>query len=261
MAPIIGLDLENFDKIYIGSSGDDSFTPTISEAKDFTFYVVGNEGNDTLLINESDGGLVLGGDGNDKIDAIYIHGQLRIYGGDGNDDINFVSSEYSFSPVYGGNGSDTISGGNVDDVLHGDSGDDILFGKERNDNLAGDNGNDKLYGGRAKDALYGGDGNDKLKGGKGRDFLRGDAGIDTMIGGRGRDTFELSSGKDIVKDFDLDSGEKIVIDGLNFGDNPRISQQGNDVRIRGMGGLDAFLENVNLPEFLAADAIEFTYYY
>ena len=49
MAPIIGLDLENFDKIYIGSSGDDSFTPTISEAKDFTFYVVGNEGNHTKV--------------------------------------------------------------------------------------------------------------------------------------------------------------------------------------------------------------------
>ena len=79
----------------------------------------------------------------------------------------------------GGNGNDTITGNQVDNVLSGNGGDDNLYGGDGNDTLNGDAGNDTLKGGGGNDALNGGADNDTLKGGGGADALNGGLGSDT----------------------------------------------------------------------------------
>lgn len=109
--------------------------------------IEGTEGNDTTLVNGTDGDDV-------------------IFGLGGKDTIR------------GFKGNDILCGGRGDDTLRGGKGTDILFGNE---------GNDKLYGENENDALDGGIGNDRLEGGKGDDALDGGPGIDVLKGGSGTD--------------------------------------------------------------------------
>ena len=61
-----------------------------------------------------------------------------------------------------------------DHVLYGMAGDDTLTGSDGNDSLYGGLGNDSLYGLAGNDTLIGGDGNDLLQGGQDDDFINGD---------------------------------------------------------------------------------------
>lgn len=81
----------------------------------------------------------------------------------------FIGAPGHFNFFDGGLGSDSITGGNL------------------NDNLGGGTDIDKIDGGRGDDFLRGGPGADKLLGGFGRDTLRGGSGRDKLIGGPGRD--------------------------------------------------------------------------
>jgi len=59
-------------------------------------------------------------------------------------------------------------------ILYGMAGDDTLIGSDLADTLYGGWGNDVLKGGAAQDILIGGDGNDTLQGGAGSDVIKGD---------------------------------------------------------------------------------------
>jgi Ca2+-binding RTX toxin-like protein len=72
-------------------------------------------------------------------------------------------------------------------IFNGGKGSESLTGGDLNDTLSGGGSGDKLDGGRGKDTLRGGAGGDKLLGGPGRDILKGGAGGDRLIGGPGRD--------------------------------------------------------------------------
>ncbi len=77
------------------------------------------------------------------------------------------------------------------------------------------------FGRGGHDTITGGSGNDTLVGGSGNDTLRGGAGHDTLIGGLGVDTFVFapSNGKDVIKDFNSEQGDKIdlrAFANLNF---------------------------------------------
>jgi Ca2+-binding RTX toxin-like protein len=74
------------------------------------------------------------------------------------------------------------------DILQGGDGDDTLSGGEGNDILRGGNGNDTIIGGAGNDSLNGGSGNDNLSGGAGDDFFVGIGGTDVIDGGAGVDT-------------------------------------------------------------------------
>ena len=93
--------------------------------------------------------VILGTDGNDRIDA-----------GKGND------------TVCGLGGRDVIKGGSGRDWIDGGEGRDVLKGGRGKDVLLGGSGKDTLKGGAGRDLLDGGDGNDRCLGGPGRDTQR-----------------------------------------------------------------------------------------
>ncbi len=88
--------------------------------------------------------------------------------GDGNVFVEALESDDDL--LNGGDGNDTLSGGEGDDILRGAAGDDTILGGEGND------------------ALNGGSGNDTLLGGQGDDFFVGIGGTDIIDGGAGIDT-------------------------------------------------------------------------
>ncbi|WP_146038759.1 calcium-binding protein, partial [Paracoccus sp. SY] len=85
----------------------------------------------------------------------------------------------------GTTGSNTILGGNLDDIVYAHSGNDSVTGGDGDDVLYGQGGTDTLVGGAGADLLVGGAGNDNIQGGAGNDLIRfawGD-GTDTVDGG------------------------------------------------------------------------------
>ncbi|QSB20841.1 retention module-containing protein [Pseudomonas sp. 15A4] len=77
-------------------------------------------------------------------------------------------------------------------------------------------GNDTLLGGNGNDILFGQGGNDVLVGGKGNDILFGGAGADTFTWKAG-DT--NSGGVDVIKDFNKDAGDRIDLRDLLQGED------------------------------------------
>ena len=139
-------------QLFEGTSGDDNFNGTGS-----TDTMYGYGGNDFLK----------GGGGSDYI-----------YGGGGaytiydkwTGDRDTVSNY-----LFGGEGNDTIIGGNKKDILRGDgnqSGNEYS-NNEGNDLLKGHGGNDLLTGGKSEDRLNGGAGKDRFDGGPGADIIWG----------------------------------------------------------------------------------------
>ncbi len=99
--------------------------------------------------------------------------------------------------------SQTLAGGDFDDVLRGKGGNDELFGNGGDDRLSGQSGNDTIRGGAGNDVLMGKGGNDTLFGGDGDDTIVAatDAGNDVYIGGDGNDllTFAGFDGDVVVR--------------------------------------------------------------
>ena len=244
----------DYDKVFVLTKKDDYLSPI--NPRNFSYYVDGREGNDALFIDGSAGGVVLGRKGSDLINARNVTGKVKIYGGDGGDDITIFCTKNSKGFAYGEDGNDTLRGGKKDDNLDGGGGKDKLFGESGDDQLWGGSKDDKVNGGDGNDILYGQNGDDVLKGGKGKDYFKPGSGDDTMTGGKGRDVFELSGGRDIVTDFDFASGEIIRLNKSQYGRDLRITQQGDDVRIRGDEEIDTLLKNISLSEFLEADVID-----
>ena len=84
-------------------------------------------------------------------------------------DDKFIGAPGHINVFDGGLGSDSITGGNL------------------NDSLSGGADSDKIDGGRGNDILRGGSAADKLLGGPGRDTLKGEGGSDKLVGGPGGD--------------------------------------------------------------------------
>ena len=122
-----------------------------------------------------------------------------VYGGDGNDTI--YGGDLG-NDLFGEGGNDTLYGGSKDDWLFGGAGNDTLYagdgsGSNGGDGnyLSGDGGDDELYGAEGSDWLAGGAGVDILKGGDGDDILEGGAGVgDLMSGGAGDDSYIVHLG-------------------------------------------------------------------
>jgi Ca2+-binding RTX toxin-like protein len=94
-------------------------------------------------------------------------------------------------------GSQTLAGGDANELIHGSKGADLVSGGKGVDILFGDDGNDRLSGGLGDDLLYGGKGNDRLSGDQGNDMLRGNSGSDTFV-------FDHNAGgRDKVDDFTI----------------------------------------------------------
>ncbi|MDZ8023623.1 MAG: DUF4347 domain-containing protein [Nostoc sp. DedQUE11] len=197
-------------------------------------YLYGQDGNDRLIAGAGNDYLY-GGKGDDILD-----------GGDGIDllresaDVNFTLTN---NQLFGlGNDSFTniervtLTGGISDNTLnaslftiasvylYGGNGHDTLLGGNQNDYLYGQNGSDRLIGNAGNDYLYGGADNDTLIGGVGNDLLYGQTGADTFVLASG-------NGSDTIFDF-KDGIDKLgLLNGLTYG-ALTISASGTKTSIR-----------------------------
>lgn len=133
-----------------GGDGDDSIVGGSSFDQ-----VNGNKGDDTIVGHSTVGDWLLGGQGQDTIDASASAGNNIINGNLGND------------TIVGGAGADSLRGGQGDDVIHVGSG---------NAWITGDLGTNTIYGGQ------------------GLDTFRANAGHDIVYGWHAGDHIELASG-------------------------------------------------------------------
>lgn len=92
--------------IYYGGAGDDKIT-----VKSSMVYAYGDEGKDTIVVDSSEGGIIVdGGSGDDSITVKTADGDITAYGGAGNDTItiNVGKTGDDYTDAYGGAGDDTI---------------------------------------------------------------------------------------------------------------------------------------------------------
>ena len=203
----------NRDVLFAGAGGD--LVDASQSVMGGHNRILGGTGADELLASQFD--RLLGGAGNDILDASAGVGRNRLYGGEGEDEL------------FAGN----------DDHLFGGTGDDIL------DASVG-SGNNRLYGEEGNDILIAGN-SDRLLGGAGDDsFFITDGGNNLLTGGDGADAFWIASG-DLVTSpntiIDFEPGMDVIgIGGLgaNSVEALILTQQGDDTLIS-LAGFDLAL--------------------
>lgn len=171
--------------------------------------VEGNQGNDVIMTGDDDD-TIDGGADDDYIDAgideDFVMGALgndTIYGRHGSDTLD------------GGGGDDLIDG-RIDAAYELTDDVDTLPENDR-DSMQGGQGNDTIYGGDDDDTLDGGQGNDLLYGGIDEDLITGNQGNDTIYGGQGADTMTGGEGRDV---FIIDGAGDGIGDTIDGGSTP-----------------------------------------
>ena len=148
---------------------------------------------------------------------------------------------------------------NVFTLTLNDSGTDIVqterhasVGDEFANSITGGESIDILLGQAGEDTLSGGAGDDILVGGLGNDILTGGLGSDILTGGEGIDTFtftqeslDMTSSRDVIKDFRLDEDKLDLSDILEF--------VGDDTT-----DMDNLLEHVSADYDSAQDTLNLT---
>lgn len=180
-------------------------TPTVANTKGIQFY--GNNGNDTLSLNEANGALPK-------------------------------------ANIYGGAGNDTLIGGSGRDQLFGQAGNDTLLGKGGNDMLFGGANNDTLTGGDADDQVFGEAGDDRLiwNPGDDTDLNEGGGGNDTseVNGGNGTEVFTTTANGTRVR-FDRLDPAPFSID-IGTTENLVVNANGGDDSVSATGNLAALIQ-------------------
>ncbi|PWK59900.1 calcium-binding protein [Roseicyclus mahoneyensis] len=108
--------------------------------------------------------------------------------------------------------SETLLGGQGDDVIFALAGNDHIAAGAGNDFVRGGAGHDRIEGGRGADTLFGDLGRDTLLGGAQGDYLDGGYGDDVLNGGSGNDTLIGGFGADRFVHSDFDRGFDIILD-------------------------------------------------
>jgi Ca2+-binding RTX toxin-like protein len=202
----------------------------------------GTDGADTMSFGSS--GISTNADNNRDLDHANVE-SFNVSLAGGNDIFNaqgvvYGSGMSAFATavtVFGGDGTDNLTGSDQDDALHGGEGDDTVVGAAGGDSLFGDAGNDTFNEGAASsgdDVIDGGAGTDTVSyatrtnditvtigddsdadgesgetddvqstvetvtGGTGDDTLTGDANANTLNGGAGDDTLAGGDGNDTL---------------------------------------------------------------
>jgi Ca2+-binding RTX toxin-like protein len=209
-------------------------TPTVANTS--LIQVFGLGGNDTIVLNESNGALP----------------RANLFGGAGNDSLT------------GGSGADMLFGQSGNDTLLGKGGADFLFGGADNDVLTGGDGDDQVFGESGNDRMIWNPGDDT-------DLFEGGTGIDTaeVNGGNGAEQFTVTANGTRVRfdrldpaPFSLDIGttENLVV-AMNGGDDT-FSATGNlaaliKITVDGGAGNDTILGSNGIDLLLGGDGNDF----
>ncbi len=119
----------------------------------------------------------------------------RVTFGADNSDGEIVAGGTGNDRLYGGGGDDNIRGGAGDDYIEGGLGNDYIQGGIGNDTLVGGLGDDEVEGGIGNDIIRTGEGDDVITGGIGDDRMDGGAGFDTYV-------INANDGNDVIMDSD-----------------------------------------------------------
>jgi Ca2+-binding RTX toxin-like protein len=174
---------------------------------------------------------------------------IQVFGQDGDDTLALDESNGALpaANLFGGNGNDTLIGGSANDQLFGQAGNDVLLGKGGNDLLFGGAGNDTLTGGDGNDQVFGEAGNDTMiwNPGDDNDLFEGGDGNDTAVvnGGNGAETFTITANGTRVR-FDRNTPAPFNID-IGTTENLVVNAGGGDDVITAGNGL-ASLINLTL---------------
>src|SRR4051812_11921179 len=168
-------------------------------------------------------------------------GLIRNFGQDGNDTItlNEANGALPAADLLGGGGNDVLTGGSGNDALFGESGNDTLLGKGGNDILAGGIGNDTLTGGDGDDQMFGEGGDDRMiwNPGDDSDLMEGGDGTDTaeVNGGNGAEVFAITANGTRVR-FDRVTPAPFSLD-IGTTENLVVNANGGDDTISAVGNL------------------------
>jgi len=172
--------------------------------------------------------------------------QIQVFGQGGNDTLVIDESNGGLPKVnmFGGAGNDTAIGGSGADLLFGQTGNDTLNGKGGFDFLFGGDGNDVLTGGDADDQMFGEAGDDRMiwNPGDDSDLMEGGAGNDTaeVNGGNGAEIFTITANGARVR-FDRVSPAPFSID-IGTTENLVLHANGGDDTISATGNLATLIK-------------------
>ena len=160
-----------------------------------------------------------------------IH-SIRVVGQAGNDTITLdeTNGPLPSANLSGGSGNDTLTGGAGNDFIDGGTGNDVLLGKGGADQLLGQDGDDILTGGAGADHFSGGNGNDQMiwNPGDGSDVMDGQNGSDTLVfnGAKAAEKIDISANAGRLRFFrdvgnitmDVAGTENVVFNALGGAD-------------------------------------------
>jgi Ca2+-binding RTX toxin-like protein len=197
--------------------------------------LTGTDGADSISF-WSTNGLTANGMGGDDVITDNVGVSGTIYGGDGNDTITDANGD---DLIDGGAGNDTITdqGTGTNTLRGGDGNDTITFSFMANNTIEGDAGDDVI----SMDVPNAGPSSVNHT-----NVLAGGAGSDTLISGASADTylFNRGDGQDSITDDGYASGETAGADQIQFGSNISYDQLwfehvGSDLKILVIGTNDS----------------------
>ena len=205
--------------------------------------------------------------GTDTISAAGINLPLTVYGGTGSDTITggdggnlIYGGSAGGNTIHAGAGDDTIySAGNTANTITGASGNLTVYSGAGHDQITGGTGNNEIYGGAGGDNITCFGQNNWIQGGSGTDFIQAESGKDWIEGGSGGLFLTESGGNAVVHG---GSGENYLavggtLDDVYGGSGPNyIYDEGTNDVIQGGTGPNYIYPNYDGADSLASIAVK-----
>ncbi len=229
----------------IGSAFDDDITDA-----DDSMHLDGGAGKDFISGGKGDD-WINGGAGVDTLD-----------GGEGTDTLSFEGAAVAVNVTLGAAGTEKIGaggeaagdkfknfenivGGNGGDTLTGNELNNILYGGLGKDNITGADGNDRILGAEDNDTINGGIGDDLLDGGAGADSITGNTGFDTVTYVNSVAAVTVNYATNINKGGDAEGEKLFTIERIIGSKNADILTGNGTLILEGGVGSDTIIGKLN----------------